>query len=127
MRPSNPSDVFCAHRRHRRREFGKVIIELEVTLQNPEMKVALFMLMKGASREDAAKIGGIDRQTVRTAMARHPPRGLLSALSPGSPGRLTRFPSRYHSRVVVLHSGRAGRLARAEGGLRHGTDTSARL
>jgi len=45
MRPSNPSDVFCAHRRHRRREFGKVIIELEVTLQNPDMMVALFMLM----------------------------------------------------------------------------------
>jgi|SRR6266700_1068202 len=82
MRPSNPSDVFCAHRRHRRREFGKVIIELEVTLQNPEMKVALFMLMKGASREDAAKIGRIDRQTVRTAMACHPPRGLPSALVP---------------------------------------------
>jgi hypothetical protein len=26
-------------------EFGKVIIESEVTLQNPDMMVALFMLM----------------------------------------------------------------------------------
>jgi hypothetical protein len=28
-----------------KREFGKVIIESEVTLQNPDMMVALFMLM----------------------------------------------------------------------------------
>jgi hypothetical protein len=35
-----------------KREFGKVIIESEVTLQNPDMMVALFMLviMKGALR-----------------------------------------------------------------------------
>jgi hypothetical protein len=50
MRPYDPTDIFCARRRHRReihrkREFGKVIIESEVTLQNPDMMVALFMLM----------------------------------------------------------------------------------
>ena len=31
-----------------KREVGKVIIESEVTLQNPDIMVALFMLMKGA-------------------------------------------------------------------------------
>jgi transposase len=54
--------------------------------------LAIAAVLDGASREEAAKIGGMDRQTLRDWVIRfneQGPEGLINKPSPGAPGRLT--------------------------------------
>ncbi len=54
--------------------------------------LAIAAVLDGASREDAAKIGGMDRQTLRDWVIRfneQGPEGLINKSSPGAPGKLT--------------------------------------
>src|SRR6266498_1898547 len=53
---------------------------------------AIAAVLDGASREDAAKIGGMDRQTLRDWVIRfneQGPEGIINRSSPGAPGKLT--------------------------------------
>ena len=54
--------------------------------------LAIAAVLDGASREEAAKIGGMDRQTLRDWVIRfneQGPEGLINKPSPGAPGKLT--------------------------------------
>ena len=54
--------------------------------------LAIAAVLGGASREEAAKIGGMDRQTLRDWVIRfnqEGPAGLINKSSPGAPGKLT--------------------------------------
>src|SRR5215468_10596241 len=54
--------------------------------------LAIAAVLDGASREEAAKIGGMDRQTLRDWVIRfneQGPDGLINKSSPGAPGKLT--------------------------------------
>ena len=53
--------------------------------------LAIAAVLDGASREEAAKIGGMDRQTLRDWVIRfneQGPDGLINKSSPGVPGKL---------------------------------------
>ena len=53
--------------------------------------LAIAAVLDGASREDAAKIGGMDRQTLRDWVIRfneQGPDGLVNIPSPGAPAKL---------------------------------------
>src|SRR5918995_2628708 len=53
--------------------------------------LAIAAVLDGASREEAAKIGGMDRQTLRDWVIRfneQGPDGLINKSSPGAPGKL---------------------------------------
>jgi transposase len=53
--------------------------------------LAIAAVLDGASREDAAKIGGMERQTLRDWVIRfndQGPEGLSNKLSPGAPCKL---------------------------------------
>lgn len=53
--------------------------------------LAIAAVLDGASREDAAKIGGMDRQTLRDWVIRfneQGPDGLINIPSPGAPAKL---------------------------------------
>ena len=54
--------------------------------------LAIAAALDGATREEAAKIGGMDRQTLRDWVIRfneQGPDGLINKSSPGAPGKLT--------------------------------------
>src|SRR6202165_1727629 len=54
--------------------------------------LGIAAVLDGASREEAAKIGGMDRQTLRDWVIRfneQGPEGLINKPSPGAPGKLT--------------------------------------
>ena len=54
--------------------------------------LAIAAVLDGASRQEAAKIGGMDRQTLRDWVIRfneQGPDGLINKVSPGAPGKLT--------------------------------------
>src|ERR1700694_1546200 len=54
--------------------------------------LAIAAVLDGSSREQAAKIGGMDRQTLRDWVIRfneQGPDGLVHKLSPGAPAKLT--------------------------------------
>ena len=54
--------------------------------------LAIAAVLDGSSREQAAKIGGMDRQTLRDWVIRfneQGPDGLVNKPSPGAPGKLT--------------------------------------
>src|SRR5215831_9309667 len=54
--------------------------------------LAIAAALDGATREEAAKIGVMDRQTLRDWVIRfnqQGPDGLINKLSPGAPGKLT--------------------------------------
>ena len=53
--------------------------------------LAIAAVLDGASREEAAKIGGMDRETLRDWVIRfneQGPDGLINVPSPGAPGKL---------------------------------------
>jgi transposase len=57
--------------------------------------LAIAAVLDGSSREQAAKIGGMDRQTLRDWVIRfneQGPDGLVNRSSPGAPGELTDEP-----------------------------------
>ena len=54
--------------------------------------LAIAAVLDGATREEAAKIGAMDRQTLRDWVIRFNQKGrdgLINKLSPGAPGKLT--------------------------------------
>ena len=54
--------------------------------------LAIAAVLDGAARQEAAKIGGMDRQTLRDWVIRfneQRPDGLINKVSPGAPGKLT--------------------------------------
>ena len=60
--------------------------------------LAIAAVLDGASREAAAKVGGMDRQTLRDWVIRfnqQGPDGLINKCSPGAPGKLTKKPRRF--------------------------------
>jgi transposase len=65
--------------------------------------LAIAAVLDGASREEAAKIGGMDRQTLRDWVIRfneQGPEGLINRPSPGAPGRLTDEHKAFLARLI---------------------------
>src|SRR6202162_6606377 len=65
--------------------------------------LAIAAVLDGALREDAAKIGGMDRQTLRDWGIRfneRGPEGLINKTSPGAPGKLTDEHKAFLARIV---------------------------
>ena len=65
--------------------------------------LAIAAVLDGASREDAAKIGGMDRQTLRDWVIRfneQGPDGLINIPSPGVPPKLGKKHRAFLARLV---------------------------
>src|ERR1700759_1934883 len=65
--------------------------------------LAIAAVLDGASREDAAKVGGMDRQTLRDWVIRfneHGPDGLINLPSPGAPSKLDGEHRAFLARIV---------------------------
>ena len=65
--------------------------------------LAIAAVLDGASREEAAKVGGMDRQTLRDWVIRfnqQGPDGLINKSSPGAPGKLTKKHKAFLARLV---------------------------
>src|SRR5271157_6412982 len=65
--------------------------------------LAIAAVLDGSSREQAAKIGGMDRQTLRDWVIRfnaQGPDGLVNKSSPGAPGKLTDEHKAFLTRLV---------------------------
>ena len=65
--------------------------------------LAIAAVLEGASREEAAKIGGMDRQTLRDWVIRfndQGPDGLINKSSPGAPGKLSKGHKAFLARLV---------------------------
>ena len=65
--------------------------------------LAIAAVLDGASREEAATIGGMDRQTLRDWVIRfneQGPDGLINKSSPGAPGKLTEEHKAFLARLV---------------------------
>ena len=65
--------------------------------------LAIAAVLDGASREEAAKIGGMDRQTLRDWVIRfneQGPDGLINVPSPGAPGKLNDEHKTFLARIV---------------------------
>jgi transposase len=65
--------------------------------------LAIAAVLDGASREIAAKAGGMDRQTLRDWVIRFNelgPEGLINRASPGGPAKLTSEHKEYLARIV---------------------------
>jgi transposase len=65
--------------------------------------LAIAAVLDGASREDAAKIGGMDRQTLRDWVIRfneQGPDGLINIQSPGAPPKLGDTHRAFLARIV---------------------------
>src|SRR5262249_2183607 len=65
--------------------------------------LAIAAVLDGASREDAAKIGGMDRQTLRDWVIRfneQGPDGLINIPSPGVPPKLDATHKAFLARLV---------------------------
>ena len=65
--------------------------------------LAIAAVLDGASREEAAKIGGMDRQTLRDWVIRfneQGPDGLINVPSPGAPGKLNDEHKAFLARIV---------------------------
>src|SRR5262245_30687866 len=65
--------------------------------------LAMAAVLDGASRQEAAKIGGMDRQILRDWVIRfndQGPDGLINKLAPGAPGKLTKQHKAFLARLV---------------------------
>src|SRR5580693_8680811 len=65
--------------------------------------LAVAAVLDGAAREEAAKIGGMDRQTLRDWVIRfndQGPDGLINKSSPGAPGKLSKEHKAFLARLV---------------------------
>ena len=65
--------------------------------------LAIAAVLDGSSREQAAKIGGMDRQTLRDWVIRfndQGPDGLIYKSSPGAPGKLSKEHKAFLARLV---------------------------
>ena len=65
--------------------------------------LAIAAVLNGSSREEAAEIGGMDRQTLRDWVIRfneEGPDGLVNKSSPGAPGKLTEEHKAFLVRLV---------------------------
>ena len=67
--------------------------------------LAIAAVLDGAAREEAAKIGGMDRQTLRDWVIRfndQGPDGLINKSSPGAPGKLSKEHKAFLARPWIL-------------------------
>jgi transposase len=65
--------------------------------------LAIAAVLDDASREEAAKIGGMDRQTLRDWVIRfneQGPEGLINKSAPGAPGKLNKKHKAFLARLV---------------------------
>src|SRR5271155_371912 len=65
--------------------------------------LAIAAVLDGASRAAAARIGGMDRQTLRDWVIRfndQGPNGLINIPSPGAPGKLSKEHKAFLARLV---------------------------
>ena len=65
--------------------------------------LAIAAVLDGAARKEAAKIGGMDRQTLRDWVIRfndQGPDGLINKSSPGAPGKLSKEHKAFLARLV---------------------------
>src|SRR6476469_7031048 len=65
--------------------------------------LAIAAVLDGASREEAAKIGGMERQTLRNWVIRFNdvgPEGLSNKPSPGAPGKLHAVHKEFLARLI---------------------------
>src|SRR5208283_2082832 len=65
--------------------------------------LAIAAMLDGALREDSAKVGGMDRQTLRDWVLRfneQGPEGLINKCAPGAPGKLSKKHRAFLARLV---------------------------
>src|SRR4029077_7562813 len=65
--------------------------------------LAIAAVLDGASRAEAAKVGGMDRQTLRNWVIRfneHGPDGLINVPAPGAPAKLNKGHRAFLARIV---------------------------
>ena len=65
--------------------------------------LAIAAVLDGSSREDAARVGGMDRQTLRDWVIRfneQGPEGLINIPSPGAPAKLNAEHKAFLARIV---------------------------
>jgi transposase len=65
--------------------------------------LAIAAVLDGASREEAAQVGGMDRQTLRDWVIRfndEGPQGVTNKPSPGAPGKLTSKHKEFLARLI---------------------------
>jgi len=65
--------------------------------------LAIAAVLDGASRQEAAKVGGMDRQTLRDWVIRfnqQGPKGLINKCAPGAPGKLSKKHKAFLARLV---------------------------
>src|SRR5579862_9958075 len=65
--------------------------------------LAIAAVLDGSLREDAAKVGGMDRQTLRDWALRfnqQGPEGLINKSAPGAPGKLSKKHKAFLARLV---------------------------
>ena len=65
--------------------------------------LAIAAVLDGASRQEAAKVGGMDRQTLRDWVIRfneQGPEGLINKCAPGAPGKLSKKHKAFLARMV---------------------------
>jgi transposase len=65
--------------------------------------LAIAAVLDGSLREDAAKLGGMDRQTLRDWVIRfneQGPEGLINKTAPGAPGKLCKKHKAFLARLV---------------------------
>jgi len=65
--------------------------------------LAIATVLDGASRQEAAKVGGMDRQTLRDWVIRfnqQGPEGLINKPAPGAPGKLSKRHKAFLARLV---------------------------
>ena len=65
--------------------------------------LAIAAVLDGASRAEAAKVGGMDRQTLRDWVIRfneQGPDGLINVLAPGAPAKLNKEHRAFLARIV---------------------------
>jgi transposase len=95
-------DCHCGAEGLFQRELRRLATRMKDAAQARRL-LAIAAVLNGSSREEAAEIGGMDRQTLRDWVIRfneEGPDGLVNKLSPGAPGKLTEEHKAFLVRLV---------------------------
>src|SRR5919201_2036892 len=94
--------AIAVRRDYSSRELRRLATRVKDAAQTRRL-LAIAAVLNGSSREEAAEIGGMDRQTLRDWVIRfneEGPDGLVNKSSPGAPGKLTEQHKAFLVRLV---------------------------